>query len=538
MRRHPFVFVAGCGLLVIVAGCADLYRLDDYSTRDARQGEDSPDLVGAGAPSTATNGDVAGGLKPACTTNADCAARNAGDICVKAVGRCAALATPECPRVHGDAKNDAAVIVGTLLDSELERAASLALSELNAREAGGGLPAPASATTSGPRPLVILGCEPSLNVIRAARHLAHDLHVPAIIGPQLGEEVVEVTEQVSAEAGTLVVTPTAVASPIASLADDDLTWRVIPSDAQRVALVAEQTGELEEILRATRGLTAVRFAVAHRNDALGQSARDAIMGKVIVNGRFINDSANARNVSVDGYAGPDDASALEGIVSRYAGTFRPDLVYVTAPEQIDGLIVPLERALTAARAVYRPYYLITEAAKTDALLAALGLADMPSDLRRRIRGVASTFDTASASIHEGFRSRYAAAFEGASPSSMSAAATYDATYAVAYAIAATPGATPSGANVARGLRRLATGTAASVGPAEAAATMKLLGGGKSVALRGANTLLKWDARGDIAAGTVEVWCIGAATGAPAFGSSGMKMDVETQVVGGSFVQCQ
>ena len=185
----------------------------------------------------------------------------------------------------------------------------------------------------------------------------------------------------------------------------------------------------------------------------------------------------------------------------------------------------------------RPYDVCTEAAKTQALLDAVTQPGLPADLRRGIRGVGATSDLASAQVFAGFGSRFSAR-SGASPATFATAATYDATYAIAFAAVAAPPAKLSGASVARGLRALGGGDPLAVGPGEAASAIARVSTGKSVSLRGANTLMQWDGKGDLAAGTVEVWCIGTATGTPAFGSSGLLMDVATQVVGGAFVQCQ
>lgn len=515
MRR--LLFILAFPIVAAAGGCANIYGLGDYTTGDppapASGSGDAPAAdLGSGHPASAD-------VQPACKTSADC---GSGAVCVRPNGRCAPLASAECPRTFGDPTKDGAVVVGAIVDEPLEQAVALAVEEI--------------ADAAGPRPLVLVACDPT-RAVGAAHHLVDDLRVPAIVGPIAAEDVLDVTQQVSAKGGTLVMTPSSLASAISNLADDDLTWRAVPSDAQRANLVIQQMSALEDVLRTTRSLTTVKLGIVHRTDALGTSARDAISGKLIINGRFINDAANAANVSIDAYATAADESAQAAIVTRYASAFKPDMIFVTAPEQVGSVLVPLEQALTAARAVNRPYWVLSEAAKTKALLDAVGTPGMPADLRRRIRGIGATSDPQSAPVFAAFKSRFAAKY-GAAPPSVATAAAYDATWAVAYALAATSNGAPSGASVARGLRALGVGGAMTVGPTDAAQGMQSVATGKSVSLRGTNTLLQWDAKGDIAGGTVEAWCIGAAGGAPAFGSSGLTMDVQTQVVGGAFVQCQ
>lgn len=542
--RHVLLALVIGSAQAASAGCAALHGLDDYTTADP----DAPNVVSTpDAAAPAPLGDSDSGTT-ACTSNQQCSdlATLAGTsaskpgplpvVCVKATGTCVSLVSEDCPRVTGDYANDGAVVLGTLLGgaappSELEQAALLAVEEIG--KSGGGLP-PAAAGKAA-RPLVVVGCNVGADVLRATRHLATELRVAAIVGPTTGEHVVEITQQVTAKAGTLLMTPTSRVSSISNLADGDLTWRATPSDTQRAKLVIEQIKDLENVLRATRSLTTVKLGIVHSTDALGSSAREAISGKLIMNGRFITDAANAANVSVDAYEA-GNVSAQAAVATKYAVTFKPDIVFITSAEQVDKVVVPLEQALTEARAILRPYYVLTDAARTQELLDAVTAGTLPLDIRRRMRGVGVRPDTSSQAVLEDFRAAFAARY-GAPPADVAAAAvTYDATYAIAYALAASPAA--SGTNVAHGLRSLAVGSPAVVGARGLGPAMHELSSGKSVSLRGTFGLLQWDTSGDITGGTLEVWCLGTVGGAPAFGSSGLTMDVQTQVVGGAFVQCQ
>ena len=487
--------------MLLATGCAAIRGLDDYSIAGASVG------TGDDAAMHATSAEGGAG----CTTHAGC---DATAVCVKATGRCVPLTTLECPRVLGDARADDAVLVGTLLGAESERAALLAAGEL------------ASGPASLPH-LVVIGCDVGADALAPARHLAEELHVAAILGPQRAEDVVAVS-QIGARAGALLVTDSPVGS-ITNLADDDLTWRIVSSDTQRAKLVIEQMNELETLLRATRSLTTVKLAIAHASDALGTSARDAITGKLILNGHFLLDAANAGYVRDDQVAA-GDAAGYAALVTAYARQFRPDMVFVTAAEQITSLVVPLEQSLAAARVVDKPYYVLTDAARTDELLARIASGDLPVDIRRRVRGVGPVAPTASASVLADFTAAFVAR-HGTAPSS-TANAMYDATYALAYA-------SGTGSDrIGHGLRALAVGQQAFVGPKGMSDVAGLLAKGQPLQLVGTQGPLQWDASGDLRGGTLEVWCIGSRNGAAAYGSSGMTMDVQTQVVGGAYVQCQ
>jgi ABC-type branched-subunit amino acid transport system substrate-binding protein len=547
--NKPFVLLLLLVSAVNAAGCAAIHHLDDYTTGGGGAGgpssKDDPKMTPPGGSDTTTPATT-------CTTHRACtdaATAAAGGIatpavCVKASGKCASLVTAECSRVHGDPSNENAILLGTLFGSDpvsatSERAAVLAAEEINTADGAKGLP---PTTTSGEvRPIVIVACDAQGGALQATRHLVDDLHVPAIIGPAAGEDVVAATQQVSAKGGTLLMTE-AVASSVTNLADEGLTWRLVPSDSQRAKLVIQQINALEDLLRATRSLTSVKLGIVHPANALGESAREAIRGKLILNGRFITDPANAANVSLDTYP-PGDMAAARNIATRYAATFKPDIVFVASKDEVTGVIVPLEQALTVARVLNRPYYLATDAAKTDDFLSALAAPDMPADIKRRVRGVGVRPDASSATVLSDFvtaftRRHGVAPGPPSSQTTASAAAAYDATYAIAYAIAATPHLPLFGPSVAQGLRSLAIGDAFTVGPSSVEAVVRALEANRSVALRGTFSSMQWDLTGDMSTGSVEVWCIGSLSGRPVFGSSGLTMDVANQVIGGAFVQCQ
>jgi ABC-type branched-subunit amino acid transport system substrate-binding protein len=492
-------------LIGALSGCAALHHLDDYSTR-----HDSDEV---------TTPEVSAGPEPigsVCGTHPDCPAEAA---CV--AGSCVPLRSSECPRVHGEIGADTVLIGALTGDGSEERAIALAAEEVG-RAA---------------RPLAVVACDPDSDVLRAAKHLTETLHLPAIVGPLTGGDVIAVTQQASVRSGTLLMT-SSTTSAISNLADDNLTWRNVPSDVQRAKLLIQQVNELEALIKTTRSTSTVKLGIVHADTAQGVSARDSIAGKLILNGRFVSDAANAANVSIDAY---DDALGASSIATRYGATFLPDIVLLSSSAEIESFIVPLEQALTAARVAVRPYYVCTEGLKTPALLAALSARGMPLDLKRRIRGIGAKPDAISASVLgdfvRAFTSRWGTA-PGPSGSLAVArsAAAYDATYAIAYAIAAT--GVVSGASIARGLRALGVGDPLNVGAASAEQVAAVLRANRSVALRGTFAPMEWDPAGDVRAGAVEVWCLGGAASSPTFGSSGLTMDVANQVVGGSFVQCQ
>jgi len=559
-----FVAAIGCTTAFLGLGCASVFDLDRYTVGDSADAaptspaRDAPDVLVDGAartdgPAPSEDAGESGDVAPdaACTTNADCVVNpmtagvdggGSATVCVRATGRCTALQSVDCPSVYGDYSNDDAIIIGTYfatagagaaLNLPRQQAALLAAQEIDSPGAGGGLP-PAT-SQGGMRPLVVVQCDPSINPMRTAGHLVQDLHVPAIVGPDADQDVIDVTQNVSATAGTLLMSPSAQASKISTLSDSGLTMRDVPADDQRAALILDQLNEIQAILLGARG-PLLKLGIVYRDDVTGQSVFSSISGTLRFNGQPITAPVNATYVSVDHYDVASDVAAQTAIGVKYGG-FNPDIVFITAPEQIPNVVIPLEQSLTLSNATNHPYYLFTEAGKVSALLSGAGQPNVPSDFASRLRGIGVTPDAASAQTFAAFSAAFTSAY-GSNPQVPDMGTSYDAMYSIAYAIAATANVPLSGPSIAKGLSMLGSGTAVSVGAAQASAALQSLASGQSIALQGTSTAMQWDINGDIAGGTLEVWCVGVSSGAPAFASSGRTLDVGTRTLSGAYSPCQ
>src|SRR5207237_320623 len=150
---------------------------------------------------------------------------------------------------------------------------------------------PAGSTSANGRPLVLVSCDESTNLVRAATHLVNDLHVPAIVGPNTSQDTLDVSTKVTVPGGTVVMSPTGVASSIASLSDNDLTWLMVPSDVQRAPLMISQINSLETSLKADRAKSTIKLGIVFRNDALGIGTRTAL-SDLVLNGKSLADPVN------------------------------------------------------------------------------------------------------------------------------------------------------------------------------------------------------------------------------------------------------
>jgi len=459
-------------------------------------------------------------------------------VCIKPEGRCEKLLSEDCDSVTGDYANDRAIILGSLFSTKgtqaatnlpRQQAAALAIEQINAI---GGVPPDAASTAS--RPLVLVSCDESTNLVRAAGHLVKDLGVPAIVGPNTSQDTLDVSTQVTVPGGTVVITPTAVASSITSLSDKDLTWLMVPSDVQRAPLMVGQLNALESALKSARNLEAVKLGIIFRNDALGVGTRTSL-NDLVLNGKGLTDPVNLGNhVQIDGYAATDpDQQAL---VTKYV-SFAPDIIVLAGTaEAVTKVMVPLEAQWTAPA---RPTYVVIDSTKVPELLTAVTNND---DLRSRVRGTGITpgptgKDTP-AEAYNGFKIDYEVRYPGGTSTISGMGPAHDAAYAIGLALAATRDQPVSGASIAAGLRKLAGGGSklTTLGTNLLAAFQKL-GSSANITAVGSFGVLDWDTNGAVKGGTLEMWCIGGTAAKPVYQSSGLMFDIMLQQQSGSYQQC-
>ena len=479
--------------------------------------------------------------QPECVSNSACteqatAAHGGSDtvaaVCVKQSGKCVELLTDDCDTITGDYSSDDAVVIGSLFSTkgaqaatniQRQQSAQLAVTQIN--DVGG---MPLGGAT--PKKLVLVSCDESTDLVRAGDHLVNDLKVPAIVGPNTSQDTLDLSTAVSIPGGTVVMSPTAVASSVGSLLDDDLTWLMVPTDVQRAPLMIGQIGELEQQLKQDHD-GAIKLGIVFRNDALGIGTRTSL-NSLMLNGKALSDATNLGNhVHINPYTiGTADQMPL---VAEYLA-FLPDIVVLAGTaEAITQVMVPLEAGWPSGTP--RPYYVLIDSVKVPELITA---ATGNDDLRARVRGTGITPSPTSAAVYGAFKVDYQVAYPGSSIISGMGPA-YDATYAIAFALAAKKDEPVSGTAVKQGLRMLAGGrTMIELGATRVLSAFQALAEGEAIEARGTFTSLSWSGDGTVLGGTIEVWCIGAPDGKPTYQSSGLTYDLMTDSQAGAFKPCQ
>ncbi|MDF3070213.1 MAG: Branched-chain amino acid transporter, amino acid-binding protein [Polyangiaceae bacterium] len=550
-----------------IAACNSLVGLDDLTVSEGGRGgtdtsgggstsgtaSDGGNPDSGGTSSVAPGGAGGEGEEPyvgECMTNQECtdkaaldvegaggeASELAASVCIKPEGRCQKLLNEDCTTFTGDYLNDRAILLGSLFSIKgstaatnlpRQQAAALAIEQINAV---GGVPS----SEDEPRPLVMVHCDESTNLVRAAEHLVKDLGVPAIVGPNTSQDTIDVTTKVTASAGTVVITPTAVASSIVSLNDKDLTWLMVPSDVQRAPLMMSQLGVLETQLKEERGVSAVKLGIVFRNDALGIGTRTSL-NELILNEKGLTDPLNlGNNVEIDGYVGT--ATEQTSLVDKYVA-FAPDIIVLAGTaEAVSKFMVPLEAAWTAP---VRPHYVLIDSTKVPELIMA---ATNNDDLRGRVRGTGITTGPSGkdtpAEAYNGFKIDYDVRYPGGNATISGMGPAHDAAYAIGLALAATRDQPVSGKAIAAGLRKLASGPTkyTTLGPNLLPAFQKLAAGSGITAV-GSFGVLDWDTDGAVKGGTLEMWCIGGTAAKPVYQSSGLIFDIMSQQQSGTYKSC-
>jgi ABC-type branched-subunit amino acid transport system substrate-binding protein len=503
------MFVALC-----TTNCNNLIKLNEFSVV-----EKAPDA-----------GPVE--VQKECLVNSDCSLDGGYGYCQQPAGTCVPILTEECDLITGDPNAEGAVLIGSLFSTkgaqgatniQRQQAAILAVEQVNQ---AGGIPVGGGAR---PRKLVLVSCDEVTNLDKAARHLVEDLQVPAIVGPNTSQDTLTVSNNVTIAGNTLVMTPTAVASSIASLDDDNLTWLMVPTDVQRAPLMIGQINALEAQLKLERARDTIRLGIVYREDALGTGTRTSL-NALNLNGKPLVDGLGT-NVQIDPY--DYKAANQDPIISKYLA-FKPDIVVLAGTaEAITAVMVPLEASWPDAEQA-RPQYVLIDSVKVPELITAAA----NDNLRQRIRGTGITPNPASLPVYNAFKVDYKVRFPDGNPAISGMGPTYDATLAIAFAISAARGKAVTGSELANGLKALSGGkTEIPMGSQNVLAAFQKLSAGEPITSVGTFAPLEWDDNGAVVGGTIEMWCIGAGGGTPAYASSGLTYDIKSKTESGAYTPC-
>ena len=300
--------------------------------------------------------------------------------------------------------------------------------------------------------------------VDAAGKLVNVENVPIIMGSLMSGTTIAAAEAVSIPAGVVQVSPTATSPAITDMKDNDLMFRVVPSDNYQGEVLAQMV--LDEGLK--------KVAVTYVNNDYG----------VGIGGTFI-DAYKA--------AGGEVTVAIKHEEKK--DSYRSELATLSQAGG-DALVVVAYAGDSGGKIVKQSIEggLFTKFVGTDGLLDEALIKDLGG------AALASTFfssptspkdNPAQAKLHELFNAEYG---EGADKPFVDQ--TYDATFLTLLAVAKA-GSTDRAA-MAAALREVATAPGEKVGPGEWAKAMELLAAGKDIDYDGAGGGADFDGNGDVA----------------------------------------
>ena len=472
--RAPIV--AGAVALAAIAAIA----LGVPALRHAR---DAANASSSSAPSSsvAARGDC----------NRACVAAHGGApfVCRASDGACVAVASDDCTPTFepADLGADDTVWIGAMFPTkgpgaETHGAMNVAGTELARQEIARSTSAlvGSGASLHVPR-IALVACDDSVDPMRAARHLVDDVGVPAILGFDSGQEIVDVAGSYLIQHDVLTV---------ASLTTSPLVTR-LPRPAGVPPLVWRTTFNLESVADATAqmvhafdlGPKTIRVSLAHGDSVAAQAFAERLYRKLIFNGKSAMDNAgDYQEIAFPAAAHQpaDVARVVDAIVQK-----SPAIVIALGSYQMTVPIVAGVEAHWPAGAP-RPTYLVPN----DTLeLFAPFLGD-DVDRRRRL----FTIESLSGSTPNArFVIRYNATHAKPVTATFNPGSTYDAFYLLAYATFALGDQPAHGATLARAFSRLVPpGAPIDVGPTGVFDAITALSKGGSIDLQGTQSDLDFD----------------------------------------------
>jgi branched-chain amino acid transport system substrate-binding protein len=455
-----------------------------------------------------------------CSSNADCKGRGDFWVCNKTAGTCASLHSTECTTVDGDYTNDDAFLIGSILPTAgpdkdtghpMENSIRLALADFI--DAANGLPKAGGGT----RPFVLVGCNDNSDAdvaVTAAKHLANDIGVPAIIGAAFSGITIKVATTVTIPAGVLLISPSATSVAITDLQDNGLVWRTSPSDVFQAKALALLMPQIEAAVHAElpslpQG-AGVRVAILNKGDSYGSGLGKALEKILTFNGKPALDDANRDLYKRLDYGNPDDPTADP---TRYPDkvaqilAFKPHVVLVFGTnEGVTNVFSPIVDGwanATKGSPQPLPRFLFSDGGEVPDLWDKIGAN---KDLRSRILG---TVPGTNNGLYLGFKSAYKTKFSNdGDPAVFGAAGSYDAAYLLGFAAVAIGAQPVTGANLVGGLKKeVPPGTSIDVGTDSINPAFKVLEAGKNIDFNGSSGPLDFDVTTGDAPSDIQIWCM-------------------------------
>ena len=222
-------------------------------------------------------------VSTACQKTSECIKRfEEGYVC-SPKGECIDATNTLCPKIeYQNEERDDVIILGAIIPtSKPYKSIGLSLKEailLAVQEFFGQV----RSLPSGEK-VALLHCDAKGSgklTLQAARHLVK-VGAPAIIGPMLSQNYLDVVDQVTSNAGVTTIAPAATSPALSNLsAAGDLSFRVISNDTYQANAILDRLDTLLE------GDTDPKVTVFFKQDQYGQDLKDQLRDAVIQSSEF------------------------------------------------------------------------------------------------------------------------------------------------------------------------------------------------------------------------------------------------------------
>ena len=549
-------FTRSGGLLLTAGLLLGLPSCSFVVDTNAKQCESNADCAGGATCDTAQNLCVIQTVTKECETNQECINKDPNTICRKSDFTCVPVKTVECTTVDGDLSRDDAFMFGSVLPltgpdeifgKPVELAIQLALS--NIRNELTGIP---TGTAGVNRPLLYIGCDDKSDLtdetqLRAAKHLAEVLEVPAIIGEAFSGSTIAIANQVTIKARTLLISPAATSDTITTLIDECLVWRTSPPDTLQAAALKLYVPEVEiQVQDEYDALlfpanTPVKVAIINNSDSYGAGLANTVASDLptplIVNGKPLTDPANASNYSHKQYDEENTAGQL-AIANEMATKYHPQIVMLFGFSEAISILTTIEKNWTLDDTKFpRPRYVLPDGLLVGELSAAVGTNEK---LRKRITGtIPGTINPQFTAFVGDYNFKWGAKANAFPATTFGAAGGYDSVFLLAYATATLDGKPETGDNLAAGLKQLSNpmGPIINAGAKNIPSGFSAIRDTGSIDYNGASGPLNFDPKTGEAQSDIQIWCLPPGQGGTGTGSginSGLFYEAVSGKLGGVF----
>ncbi len=408
-----------------------------------------------------------------CISNKACTTENAGDphICEKATGKCIRVKSETCPAVIHWSDSDDAIVVAAFsvigssppLNFPVALSYQLALAEI---EAVAGLPPAASGVR---RPFTAVLCDgfPS-NADKGVDHVIQDLHVPAVIGYFTDNDTTRLFQDKFVPNNVFFLNPGAVPPALKNATGTKgLIWHMLgPAGGVGMAFVpalARAEAYVRANVLAPPGTEDLRVAIVTSASATDLATAENFATELRWNNKTPLENGPTRYLALTVPSLETSPNADFSAQTSELLAFKPHIVISNTGDELPAAMLgPIEQGWGAsAGAQPRPFYILGGRSVIASLSSFISSPVAPETVdaaRKRFIGVqyAAAIDPTEYNLYVlRARSKFGPNAQGYEFTENY----YDAVYWLAYGSAAAgPVTTLTGPDIARGVRKMLTGS--------------------------------------------------------------------------------